>query len=84
MTSPISVPCPLCGAKAWSGCSSRNSSYSAKIHLKRWQAVGVKKPTPEQQYMLEDEVARMYHERRLAMVSEAAAGFRKLLADHQE
>ncbi len=42
---PMSIPCPHCGAGAGRACVSRNSSYGAKTHQKRWAAIGIKHPT---------------------------------------
>lgn len=42
---PRDVACSFCGAKEGRNCIATTSSYPARTHVARWEAVGITKPT---------------------------------------
>lgn len=42
---PRDVECSFCGAKSGRHCTSTTSSYPARTHAARWEAVGIMKPS---------------------------------------
>jgi hypothetical protein len=42
---PRDVDCGFCGAKPGYHCKSTTSSFPARTHVARWEAVGISKPT---------------------------------------